>query len=250
MRRLVGPALPLLALLAFGLPAAAQEVVRLGAYHFPPYAVNTADGMGGLVVGLVAAMNAAQDEVVFEIVPTSAVGRHADFESGAFDAIAFEDLAWGWEDRPVEASGVFMEGAEVYVARAGVGAAFFEDVGHRSIAAVYGFHYAFAGFDGDPASLHRRFDIELPLDPLAALYHVLEGRVEIAVVPDLFLRQAERTYAEFAGSFTVGDRPDQIYHHRILVRRGGPVSADTVDRILDRLRSSGALLALVEPWVE
>ena len=232
-------------------PASAQQVVRLGAYYFPPYAVNTAEGMGGMVAALAAAMNAAQGDYVFQVVPTTAGQRYADFAAGKFDAIAFEDLDWGWKDYPVEASDVFMEGKEVYVAlrMPGRGQAFFDDVAARKIAVVYAYHYGFAGFNADPAWLAKHFAVEESLTPSTSLYFLLQHRVDLAVVPNLFLDAFVKEHPAYKDAFLVGDRPDQTYHHTILVRRDGPIPVAAVDAILASLKQSGALDALVAPYL-
>lgn len=232
-------------------PAAAQQIVKLGAYHFPPYAVNTADGMGGLVDELVIAMNEAQDDYVFEVVPTSAQGRYADLADGKFDAIAFESLAWGWEGQDVVASETFMTGSEIYVAKDGDGMdqTFFDDIAGRSIAAVYGYHYGFAGYNADPAWLHRNFVVQQPLNPCTSLYYVMEGRVDVAVVPELFLHVFLKKHPEFTGRFLVADKVDQTYHHTIVTRTDGPIPVDDIDAILADLKRSGAFDRMVAPDV-
>jgi polar amino acid transport system substrate-binding protein len=228
-------------------PAAAQQAIKLGAYHFPPYAMNTVDGIGGLVVDLAHAMNEAQDDYVFEIVPTSARDRYAGLADSRFDAIAFENLAWGWDGQDVVASDAYMAGAEIYVARAGEGLtqAFSDDVGSRTIAAVYGYHYGFAGYNADPAWLHRHFVVQQPLNPGTSLYYVIDGRVEIAVVPELYLQVFLREHPEFAGRFLVGERPDQTYEHTIVTRVGGPLPVAEINAILAGLKASGALDRMV-----
>ncbi len=250
MRRI---ALTLLGLAAAALlaaqPAAAQQVIKLGAYHFPPYAVNTADGMGGLVTELVVAMNAAQDDYVFEIVPTSARNRYADFEAGKFDAIAFENLAWGWEGQPVTASDAYMSGAEVYVASSGEGRdqTVFDDIAGQRIAAVYGYHYDFAGFNADPSWMHVTFTVEQPLNPCTSLYYVMEGRVDVAVVSDLFLNNFLRDNPAYQNRFLISDKVDQVYHHSILVRDDGALPIDDVNAILAKLMDDGVFDRMVEP---
>lgn len=232
-------------------PAAAQQVVKLGAYHFPPYAVNTPDGMGGLVADLVVAMNEVQDDYVFEVVPTSAQRRYADLADGAFDAIAFENLDWGWEGQDVVASDAFMSGAEIYVAKdgPGMGQGFFEDIGSHSIAAVYGYHYGFADYNADPAWLHRNFVVEQPLNPCTSLYYVMEGRVDLAVVPELFLDVFLKGHPEFLGKFLVADKVDQTYHHTIVTRADGPLPVEAINAILAELKRSGALDGMVAAYI-
>ena len=124
-----------------------------------------------MLADLVLAMNDVQDDYVFEIVPTSATDRYADLEAGKLDMLAFENIAWGWQDMPVDASDVYMGGSEVYVAAAGAegGQGFFDNVAEHKIAAVYGFHYGFhygfADFNGDPAFVQTNFAVEQPLNP-------------------------------------------------------------------------------------
>jgi ABC-type amino acid transport substrate-binding protein len=251
MRHRTAAILVLAALAALAVsPARAQQLVRLGAYQFPPYAVDTADGMGGMVEDLAAAMNEAQGDYVFKVVPTTATQRYADLQAGRYDAIAFEDLAWGWKDEPVQASDVFMEGREVYVALKAPGRdqSFFDDLASKTIAVVYGYHYGFAGFNADPGWLARHFRVEESLMPSTSLVHLLQHQADVAVVPDLLLGEFVKRYPQYKDAFLVGDKPDQVYHHTILVRRDGPLPVATVDAILAGLKQSGAIDRLVAPY--
>lgn len=233
-------------------PASAQQVVRLGAYDFPPYAENTPDGMGGMVADLAAALNARQQAYVFEVVPTSAQGRYDDMASGRIDAIAFESADWGWQDADVAASAVFMEGREVYCALRAPGRdqSFFDAVGDHAIAATWGWHYGFAGFNADPAWLQRHFRIELPLYPGSALFHVLERRVDLAVVPELYLHRFLAQHPEYRDRFLVGDRPDQIYHFSVLLRRDGPLALDRINTLLAEMEADGTIARIAAAYRE
>jgi ABC-type amino acid transport substrate-binding protein len=224
-----------------------KQTVRIGAYHFPPYAVDTAEGMGGMVGELVAALNAMQGDYRFEVVPTSALARRDDFAAGAFDLVAFDNPAWGWQDLEVDASEPFLEDEAVYVARRedGRDQGFFDDIASREIAAVWGHHYGFAGFDADPATLERRFDIWLPLTTSTALVYVLEGRAELAVVPRLYLDIFLARHPQFQGRLLVSDRPDQIQRHAILVRRGIRPTVAEIDALLARLAETGEIERIV-----
>lgn len=232
-------------------PATAQQSVKIGAYYFPPYATNTVEGMGGMVADLVLAMNDVQDDYVFEIVPTSATDRYADLEAGKFDMLAFENIAWGWQDMPVDASEVFMGGSEVYVAASGVegGQAFFDNVAEHKIAAVYGFHYGFADFNGDPAYLQTSYSVEQPLNPCTSLYYVLDGRVDVAVVPEIYLEMFLQNYAQYQGRFLVGETPDQTYEHSFVVSRDHGPAVEELNDIIAKLRDNGDLDRLMEPYL-
>lgn len=56
-------------------PASAQQSVKISAYYFPPYVTKSVEGMGGMVVDLVVAMNEDQDTYVSKIVPTLSTKR-------------------------------------------------------------------------------------------------------------------------------------------------------------------------------
>ena len=231
-------------------PASAQQSAKIGAYYFPPYATNSVEGMGGMVADLVVAMNEAQDAYVFEIVPTSSTDRYADLEAGRFDMLAFENIAWGWQDMPVDASEVYMGGSEIYVAAADApgGQAFFDNITDHKIAAVYGFHYGFAGFNGDPAYLQTNYSVEQPLTPSTSLYHVLDGRVDIAVVSDLFLKMFLAEHAQYQDRFLIGDTPDQTYEHSFVVARDRGPSVEELNTIIDQLRDNGTFNRLMESY--
>lgn len=234
-----------LAVLAAG-RAPVADPVRVGAYYFPPFVEDREGPVRGLAAGLLAVLNAAQIEYRFEPVRTTPAGRYADFAAGRFDLIAFEEAAWGWAGRGVAASRVFFEDAEVYVARAapGRGQDYFGDVARRRLAALRGYHYGFAGFEGDPARLQARFDIHLDDDHGANLRRVLDGRSEVAVVPGAWLRQRLRQDPGLGSQLLVGDRPDQPYRLTILVRAGARPGVAWLDRLLDRLDADGTLGAL------
>ena len=52
--------------------------------------------------------------------------------------LAFENIAWGWQDMPVDASEVYMGGSEINVSAADAegGQAFFNNITNHKIAAV------------------------------------------------------------------------------------------------------------------
>jgi ABC-type amino acid transport substrate-binding protein len=228
--------------------AVAGETVKVGAYYFPPYVEQTADGLGGMVADLVAAMNAAQDDYTFELVETTARGRYDDLADGKFDMIAFENLDWGWQDRNVVASDVFMTGAEIYVARADPDRdqSYFDDLTRHKIAAIYGFHYGFADFDADPAYLQTAFIVELTLNPAASLYYVQDGRADIAVVPRAYLRKFLAAHPELDGRFLVADKVDQEYRHSFVMRPDSPADVETINALMAELKESGTLDKMLE----
>lgn len=219
--------------------------IKVGAYEFPPYADESGNGVTREFLNLV---NAAQREFRFDLVRTSPQRRYDDLEQGRFDLIAFESLAWGWSGRPVDASRVFLRDAEVFVAKAGPGVdqSFFDNLQGKSILGRLGYHYAFAGFNTDPAVLESRYNTRLTVSHEGNLRSVAAGRADLTIVTKSFLARFLMANPGTEPQLLVSDRADQIYDHTILVRRGSPVAVAWVNATLDRLEADGTLPALWE----
>lgn len=241
----------LLRMLAFallvvpGAGAGAAQVVHVGGYEFPPYVESGPGGQSGLALDLVAAMNQGQDEYRFEFVPVSARRRYADLIDGRFDVMFFESPQWEWQARglPVDFTRVILQGAEVYIAQARPGRdqSYFDSLLGKSLVGILGYHYGFAGFEGDPQVLGARYDIKLVSSHQSTIDLVLAGRRDVGVVTQAYLSRylAQRPVAR--DQLLVSSRHDQNYEHRILVRRSGPISVEKIEAILDRLAKSGVL---------
>jgi polar amino acid transport system substrate-binding protein len=207
-------------------PALAREVVRVGGYKFAPFVeMASADKPAGLTLDMIKALNQFQNRFDFQFVLTSPARRYKDFEDGKFDLMFFESPDWGWRERkaPVDASEVFLDGGEVYVAQArpGRGQGYFDDLATRRMVGILGYHYGFAGFEADPAALAKRFRVALVNDNAASIEMVLKDRGDVAVVTDSYLKRYLRAHPDLEARLLVSDRYDQRYAHRVLLRQGG-----------------------------
>jgi len=224
----------------FAVPAWAQVAVKVGGYEFPPYVENGKDDM---VSGLISALNKLQSDYRFEFVPISARRRYADLADGRFDVMFFESPLWGWQDQAnvVAFTKVYMTGAEVYVAQAQPGRAqdYFDSMAGKSLVGILGYHYGFAGFEGDPKRLEQKFDIKLVNSHRSSIELVLAGRRDVAVVTQAYLRGYLKANPQSAPRLLVSDRQDQAYEHRVLVRQGGPIRVETMQRLMDALGNQG-----------
>ena len=98
--------------------ACAVQLVRIGAAHFPPYTVHPEKGEDtGLLPQLVIALNAAQSDFQFLLVPTSIPRRFRDFQDGRFDMAIFENPDWGWKNIAHVNVDMGLEDAEIFVAK-------------------------------------------------------------------------------------------------------------------------------------
>lgn len=240
--------LVLLALSCFAAQSAvAAQLVKVGAYNFPPYVLKAeSEQPQGLLPDLLALLNQRQSDYHFELVPTSVTRRYRDFASGRIDLVLFESVAWGWQNIPLSNLDLQVEDAEVYVAKAEPGRTqdYFEQIKGKRLALYSGYHYGFANFNADPEYLAREFNALLNYSHESNLLMVQRGRADITIVARSYLHSFERLFPEQRAQLLVSNKTDQIYHHEALLRPQAPIDSATLGALLQQLRSDGLLSKL------
>lgn len=237
------------ALLAF--PVSAAQVVKIGAAHFPPYTIRPEKGADtGLLPELVAALNAAQQNYQFVLVPTSIPRRFRDFEQGRIDMAIFENPEWDWQTIPHESVDMKLEDAEIFVTRKveGRGQSYFNDLQGKRLALFSGYHYAFAQFNADPKYLSEHFDTTLTYSHDSNLLMVMRDRADIALVTRSYLSDFMARNRTEAAQLLVSERVDQTYRHFALLRPKSPISAAQFEDLLQQLRDNGQMLKIFQPY--
>ena len=228
--------------------ASAAQIVRIGGYDFPPFVEDSASGVHGVALDIIAELNRRQSDFEFQFVPTTPRRRYADLTEGHIDAILFESPEWDWAAKgyPVDFTSVFLRGGEVFVALAkpGRGQDWFDQLKGKRLVGILGYHYGFAGFNADPDWLARNWGMKLVTSHKSSIEMVLAERVDVAIVTDSYLNAFMRHNPEAAGRLLVSNTADQIYNHRIVVRRGGPIDAAGFDRLLAEMSADGTLSRL------
>jgi len=225
--------------------------VRIGAAHFPPYTVRPEQGAeNGLLPQLIKALNQQQQTYHFILVPTSIPRRFGDFEQGRTDIAVFENPKWGWEQIPHESVDMGLEDAEVFVARqqSGRDQQYFSSLQGKRLALFNGYHYAFADFNSDPHYLSQAYRATLTYSHDSNLLMVQRGRVDIALATRSFLIDFLVRNPDSRAQLMASERVDQIYHHYAMLRPGAPIDAGAFAALLDRLRKSGELLRIFQPY--
>lgn len=235
--------------LGFGLgcgSVSAAEVVRVGGYDFPPFVEMESGGTAkGLTVDMIDALNKAQSQYEFRFVSTSARRRYADVGAGLFDLIFFESPEWEWAAKgaPVDFSNVFLQGGEVYIAPAkpGRGQDWFADLRGKRLVGILGYHYGFANYVADPEVLTKDWGMKLVNNHRSSIEMVLADRMDVGVVTDSYLWAYLARNPAAQERLLISERFDQRYHHRVLVRHGGAIDVETVNRLLAGLEKDGTL---------
>lgn len=236
-------ALAALATLSADLDAARAETVKVGGYVFEPFVMG--DGEVGLTPRILDHWNSVQDDYTFEFVPTSPQRRYQYMEEQRYDIMLFESAAWGWDldDMPVSASKVFMEGGEVFVARArDAGSAdYFTTLDDKRIGAMSGYHYSFADFNADRDYLNETFDITLSDRQSTNLRLVEHGRLDLAVVTEAFYEMYVAENPGAAEALAKAEERDQDYRHTVLVGDHSPIAVAEIDALMTDLTTDGTL---------
>lgn len=229
-----------------------ETEIAVGVYNFPPLAaVRDKNQATGFLGELLAELKAVHKDLTFRIVHTSPQRRHMDFDAKLYDVIFFESLEWGWKSRPVTATRPVLADEDIYVAldKPGRDQSFFDNIADRTIVAISGYHYGFAGQSTDNSELQQRFQIEFSHSHRRNLKLIKADRpslAEVAIVNRSYLQMHLEQNPEDSTRFLVSEVPDQQYLLRILAREGGPVSAKSLEQLLLPLIETGRYQQMVK----
>ncbi|WP_373974394.1 hypothetical protein NT239_12185 [Chitinibacter sp. SCUT-21] len=226
----------------------AAKIVKVGAAVFPPYIVERNNG--DLYIELLDVMNAFQDQYQFVVVASNPSRRFIDFDRGLFDVSFYDNLAWGWQGRSVEASPIFLRGCERYVAlkKAGRDQSFFAEFDKKRMLGLRGYHYQFAQYNADPQYLLKHFRMIGSLNHDATLRQLKAGRGDIALLTEAYLLQKLASEPQLQDQLLIGTVPDQVYHHTVVVRKGTSPSAAEIGELLEKMERTGALQPLWQKY--
>lgn len=233
------------------LQANAEQLVRIGAAHFPPYTIRPEKGEDtGLLPQLVESLNTVQTTFRFVLVPTSIPRRFRDFEQGRIDVAIFENPDWGWKDIPHVNVDMGLEDAEIFVAKRmdGRTQSYFDHLQGKRLALFSGYHYEFSGFNADPKYLAEHFNATLTYSHDANLLMVLRDRADIALVTRSYLSDYMARNSEEAKQLLVSDRIDQVYRHFALLSPKAGITGEQFAALLQKLRENGQMFKIFQPF--
>jgi len=243
LRQFCGLAAALLALVnpAQAIDEPPVQQVTVAGYVFEPFVTETE----ALTPDLVTLLNESQTGYHFNFIRIPAQRRYRMMAEGRVDAVFFEMPRWGWQADGVafETTPVLMRDAEIFMARRDKALApgFFENIHERSIAAVRGFHYRFAGFDSDTATMRRKFNLQFVENQPTVLRLVEQGTVEVGIMARSFLIGEMLMRPELLNNVIVSPDADQVFRLPVIVRKDGAISAAALTSLLQALHDDGRL---------
>jgi polar amino acid transport system substrate-binding protein len=229
--------------------AIAQEV-KVGGYLFPPFVQMHGQEISGLTLDLIELFNQQQSQFQFNFVPTSPNRRYRDFKRGMYDVIFFESPQWGWQDTPIQTSDVFLKGGEVFFAvnRENRTQAYFDHLKDKRIVAILGYHYSFLNNETNSKTLKQHYDIKLMNSPKTVINQVINDKADIGIATYSYLQGQMKHNPLVKDKIIIGDTFDQTYEHRVLIRKGHPLTPKYMNALLTQLKNNGAMTQLLDKY--
>ena len=157
---------------------------------------------------------------------------------------------WGWQDIPIDAITLPFKGGDVLIALKSKAKHqdYFNNLTNKSIAAMLGYHYNFAGFNADPNFLRSKFDIRLGSDEKVNINLVLWGKMDIAIVTKSLLDKFLNDNPSEKSDILIGQKMDQEYQHTILLRKNTKPGVTEMNMLLDKLVASGEYNKIMQKY--
>lgn len=220
---------------------AQAKKVLVGGYEWPPYVILQDNKTVGLTIDLIELLNKRQSKYVFEFVLTSATRRYQDITDGRYQVILFESKSWGWNPAQIEATNVFLTGAEVFITAKDDGRtqAYFDELKGKRIKGIHGYHYGFLGLSTAPKAA-REYNLELTSTQDGNIQAVLNKRADIAIVPKEYLPLYFKNNPEAEKKLLISKKLDQSYQLSALVSKAkSPITASELNKLIETILKDG-----------
>lgn len=195
----------------------------------------------GVSNDIVTELNKIQNKYAFthELVPTKRMKELA--ATGKVNIVAFSNVKWGWNESQVQSSEVLVNDKDLYFSlkEEGRGQSFFDSFKSLSIVGVKGFHYNFNKNESTFIGVQ---------DEKAVIDLLLLKRGDIGVASSLNLQHLSLKKPEVYSRLLVADKYDSVYTRSFLVVNGGPISVEELNKLLYKMRSSGALKRIYDKY--
>ncbi|WP_411359266.1 substrate-binding periplasmic protein [Pseudidiomarina salilacus] len=236
--------------LSFAVQANQAEtpVIKVAAYHFPPYF--SAYDNQHLSGDVIAALNQHQSKYRFELHDVPAQARfQALSETGCCQLMLFEAPRWGWSRKlpEVVASEVLVNGKERLVAKRapGRGQEYFTQSGLR-FGGLSGYHYPFLENTTNQTLLEQRYNVYVSMSHDINVRMLLNGRVDVIMMHDEYLNTLRDK--SWYNDLLLKDEPYNEYDLRVIVNPNKDFSLQDWETALQILINKGVLQQLLRKY--
>jgi len=221
-----------------------RTAIKVGGYAFAPFVMVDANNQSsGISLDIIKALNEVQSKYDFKFVLTSPKRRYQSFDSGHFDMMLFESKDWGWKSFPAVFSNVYLNGGEVYIAKKinNRSQDYFDSLKNKRMVVMRGYHYKFANFNADEATLRKKYKSVIVNSNKAIIDLILTNRGDVGVVTKSFLNQCFLKDQSMKEKLLISKKYDQKYNHTVLLREKSLIKLAEVNNLLDELKEKGHL---------
>jgi hypothetical protein len=236
--------------LSFAVQASQAEtqVIKVAAYHFPPYFSAYDDQH--LTGDVIAALNQHQSKYRFELHDVPAQARfQALSDTGCCQLMLFEAPRWGWSRQlpEVDASEILVNGKERLVAKRapGRGQEYFAQSGLR-YGGLSGYHYPFLENTTDQTRLEQRYNVYVTMSHDINVRMLLNGRVDVIMMHDEYLDTLRDK--SWYNDLLLKEEPYDEYDLRVIVNSNKGFSLQDWEATLQILVSNGVFQQLLRKY--
>lgn len=223
--------------------AQAQTVIKVAHSSFQAPFVTNFDSPQGLVVDLVDAMNALQNDYIFDLKMIPSKRLLSSYKEEAIDLVAFNDMQWGWSNNGAEGSLPLSYGQDMFFKATDNE---MTKVARFRIAAIRGFHYSFADYDAQTLEELPHVTLSNTID--GVLKQVLFGRAKTGVASKAYLQWLNIVDPEQYNGISLIDKVDQRYVRRFVRLVNAKISVQDLNGILRELAQAGLLKTLYQRY--
>jgi len=226
-----------------GLRAENRTVVKVGGYDFPPFVEDINGQVSGISIDLLELINSFQEKYLFEFVLTSSKRRFDHFNTGKYDMMMFESIDWGWKERDVDATNVYLEGGSVYVTKAGPDKdqLYFDDFTGKSILLILGYHYGFTNYNTDADILKKRYNATMTSTHEGNILSIAQGRADITVVIKAYLKKYIHEHPAIKEKILVSHKYDLPNYYTTLIRKDSKPNVEYMNKLFADMENKGLL---------
>ncbi len=195
----------------------------------------------GVLAEFIYRMNEVQDKFQFELVIYPRLRLDTVFLEKQADVYPLRTTLWTNPAFGLLPTKTIFSSGDVYFAKRDNrfgGAKIFSNLKARSIAGVRGYHYQVFNNNPDETYIKKNFNAYLVASNEAVINFVLADRAEVGIVPEVIIAKYLEDPAMRA-QLIVADDFDSRVEFSNLVRKGGPISVDDMNAIIELMIKAG-----------
>ncbi len=207
-------------------PAYSEQTIFVALTSVQPPFIIDEKKEHGLTFDLLNAINELQDDYRFvgKFYPIKQL--FANYEKHNVHLVALGDLKWGWSELNAVGSLSLTNGKDVFFSLKSNAT----DEKNKGIAAVRGFHYAFANFD--PVELSQLPNISLVNDEPTVVKMVLRGRVGRGISSEAYLKWLSVSNPKLSAKLKIEPKEDHNYNRQFIVLPNSLISVEEINNIV------------------